>query len=73
MIIFITKIESEILNIVNYDTDIQKLTINFKKGGNTYYHYADVPLSVLCDFLAAPSKGSFFHSQIKNKYQYIKG
>ena len=43
------------------------MVVNFTNGGS--YQYRGVPVSVFNEFLAAESKGKFFASQIKGKYE----
>lgn len=44
------------------------LLLLFAKGSKVY-QYDGVPLEVWMDFLAAPSKGIFYHLHIKGKYR----
>jgi hypothetical protein len=36
--------------------------------GNTYYHYCRVPSPVVKSWLGASSKGSYYHSNIKGRF-----
>jgi len=46
------------------------LEIEFHSGG--VYQYFDVPNSVCDALMSASSHGSYFHRNIKDKYQYQK-
>lgn len=49
-----------------YDAATKTMEVEFYgKSGNTIYQYHDVPKEVYDGFLAADSKGSYFHNNIK--------
>jgi hypothetical protein len=58
------------LRSVGYDSTSQILEIEFHSGG--IYQYLNVPSNVYSSLLSAGSKGSYFHSFIKDRYQYRK-
>lgn len=51
---------------IGYDPTTQTLAVRFKSGKT--YNYQDVPPQVHKDFMAAPSKGSFFATNVKGKF-----
>lgn len=51
-----------------YDAADEILRVRFRSG--QAYAYADVPAAVFAAFLAAPSKGRFFHAEIDRRYAY---
>ncbi len=56
------------LDFVEYDSTYCELFITFKSGSK--YVYFNVPESVYCDLLNAPSKGKYFNKNIKPFYRY---
>jgi hypothetical protein len=65
---FVPVKDSSFIVGVAYDDAMKVLYVKFKQYG--VYEYQDVPEKVYRAFLAAPSMGKFFHSQIRNKYTY---
>jgi len=63
-----TYVSSTDLVSVGYENGI--LEIEFK--GNNVYQYFNVPQSVYNGLLSAGSKGTYFHSHIKDIYRYRK-
>jgi len=59
-------------NIVSagYEPVSETLEIEFANGG--VYQYYNVPPSIYEQFLAAPSKGRFLISQIKDRFPYAR-
>lgn len=59
-------------NIVSagYDPSSETLEIEFMSG--SVYQYYNVPQSIYEQFLAAPSKGRFLSSQIKDRFPYAR-
>lgn len=53
---------SSFVNRVCYDEKNQYMIVLLK---STYYHYCELPKSVLDAFLAAPSLGRFYNANIK--------
>lgn len=53
---------------VKYDADTKALTITFR--GGRQYQYSDVPKDLADGLHQSPSKGSFIHSYIKNKFPH---
>ncbi len=61
-------VESSMMKAIGYDEATQTLEILFNSGKT--YEYSGVPADVFADFLAADSKGVFFHSEIDECYDY---
>ncbi len=59
-------------NIVSagYEASSETLEIEFASG--SVYQYYNVPQSIYDQFIAAPSKGCFLASQIKDRFPYAK-
>lgn len=62
---------SKSLKSVNYDGGSSTLIIVFRNGGR--YLYLDVPKAMYEELLAAPSKGSYFDTHIKDRYKFNRG
>jgi hypothetical protein len=61
-----TPITSSNILSAGYDPATKMMEVEFRgKGGNTTYQYHEVPKEVYDGFLAADSKGSYLHSNIK--------
>lgn len=65
-------IESSNLKTITYDSEDQNLIIEFKGKENNRYQYKNVPEELVENFLKSESKGKFFHSDIKGKYEFKK-
>lgn len=63
-------INSTAIRFVEYRAQSQELDITFESGGT--YTYFDVPDSLYKAFLSAPSKGQFFHKNIRDKFRSSK-
>lgn len=61
-------VSSSDLQRVGYDAASKTLYIRFHSGG--VYSYASVPPAVYNDLLAAPSKGKYFHANIRPFFSY---
>lgn len=61
-------VESSNIASIGYDAGGRILEVEFHDGG--VYDYFDVPPEVFTDFMAASSKGQYFHRHIKDVYQY---
>lgn len=53
-----------------HDADTNTLHVNFRSGGN--YTYTGVDAAKFERMKAAPSPGSFFHSEIKPNHEWAK-
>ncbi len=60
-------VQSSNLRSVGYESDTNTLEIEFNSGG--IYQYFGVPESVYSGLMSASSKGSYFHENIKDKYE----
>jgi hypothetical protein len=63
-------IESSTVRAIGYDPATGVLEVEFLHG--LVYEYAAVSKEVHSAFMAASSKGSFFHTEIKGAYDYKK-
>ena len=59
------KTSSSFLWEVCYDANSQKMRLNLS---NNYYNYCHVPEVVVNNLLSASSKGSYFNSHIRGRY-----
>ncbi len=64
------KVESRIISSISYDEDYKTLEITFHRTGQ--YQYYDVPKDVWDRFSKSPSKGEFFHQEIKKRFNWQK-
>ena len=55
---------------VGYDSRSLTLEIEFKDSG--VYQYFDVPEVVHQELMQAGSKGTFFHTNVRDQYRYMK-
>lgn len=53
---------------IKYDDETKSLIITFR--GGRQYQYSDVPKDLADGLHQSPSKGSFIHSYIKNKFTH---
>ena len=63
-------VNSSNIDSVGYDPDKNILQIKFKSGG--IYNYHDVPKRIYTTMIAAPSKGKYFHQEIKGNFKFVK-
>ena len=63
-------VNSSNISSVGYDSSTQTLEVRFTSGSR--YQYFDVPEEDYDSFMASPSKGEFFASQIKGVYRYSR-
>jgi hypothetical protein len=63
-------VESTSLKSIGYDSTEQRLEVEFRHGA--VYEYRDVPADVFEAFLAADSKGTFFNTDIKDGYEFVR-
>lgn len=57
---------SEAIASGEYDTETEQLVLNFTSGRS--YTYENVPEHVWDGLITARSQGSYFNTQIKNRY-----
>jgi len=55
---------------VGYESETNKLHVAFKSGA--VYIYDDVPRDIFVGLTEAPSAGSYFHQNVRNKFAYTK-
>ena len=60
---------STMIKSYGYDMDSRTLEIEFERDG-AIFSYLDVPVDIYYQFAEAYSKGSFFHYNIKDVYEY---
>lgn len=59
---------SKVLKSVGYDEATATLEVEFKNGG--LYEYVDVPPEAHSELILAPSKGTYFGDNIRDKYRF---
>jgi hypothetical protein len=62
-----TEVKSSNIKSIDYTVLTQNLTIEFNSGET--YSYSNVSPATWAAFLAAPSKGLFFSTNLKNSYK----
>ena len=60
-------VSSRAIRSLGYDESSMTMVIEFTSGSQSYT-YCGVPKSVFSAFLAAGSKGTFYHDYIKDNY-----
>jgi KTSC domain len=70
----IIQVESSNVYGLSYDLHAQEMFVQFKNKGSagSVYRYIAVPPEVYQSFMNSPSKGSYFASQIRNRYHSEK-
>ena len=63
-------IDSSMIYSVSYNEAGQLFRVVF--SNRQEYEYRDFPKGKYEEFLEAPSQGKFFHSEIKNKFEFTK-
>ena len=63
-------VESSSLASVGYEPGTQRLEVEFRHGA--VYAYSEVPQQVFDAFMTAESKGRFFNSEIRDRYECFK-
>lgn len=64
--LYVDLFDSKAIAMFAYDLDSKHLVIHFKTGG--VYVYQDVPRAIFDGFREAPSKGEFFQSRIRDRF-----
>lgn len=59
---------SSVIRFFRYAPDTRELKVTFVSG--RLYVYEDVPPEVAAAFREAPSKGTFFNREIRDRYVY---
>ena len=62
------EVDSTAIHEIDYDADREKLFVRFVTGER--YVYVGVPGEVHRSFVEAPSKGGFFHAEIRDRYPF---
>jgi hypothetical protein len=65
-----TSVSSSNISAIGYDADNQILEIEFTNGA--VYSYSGVPPGEYEGIMNADSKGKYLHSNIKNRYSFMK-
>tara|TARA_R110000782_G_scaffold102483_5_gene189520 strand:- start:21396 stop:21605 length:210 start_codon:yes stop_codon:yes gene_type:complete len=65
-----TQVTSTNIQAIGYDADSQTLEVEFKSG--PVYQYTGVPQGEYDAIMAAGSKGTFLHTNIKDRYPFTK-
>jgi hypothetical protein len=65
----LTPVSSSNISAVGYDPVESTLYISFVRNGALYAYY-EVPIEVYTGLLTASSKGSYFHSVIRDAFEY---
>jgi len=63
-------VSSSNIDAVAYDGVLKELGVRFKGGSE--YRYYEVEPNVYEEFMAADSKGSYFHANIRNTFRFKK-
>lgn len=63
-------VQSTLLDAVGYDAESQTLELAFDSG--SVRRLLKVPAAVYKALLAAPSKGKFYHRELRGKYVAVK-
>jgi hypothetical protein len=59
---------SSVVAVISYDDSRERLTVTFTTG--RVYEYVDVPAEVAASFQSAFSKGAFFNTYIRDRYDF---
>lgn len=60
-------VDSSVVRSIQYDAAARTLTVRLVHG---LYVYEDVPEPIYRAFLAAPSKGAFYNSEVRDRFFY---
>ncbi|MDI9239743.1 KTSC domain-containing protein [Lysobacter sp. LF1] len=64
-------VQSQALVSVGYDPDRRMLEVEFE--GGAVYRYYDIPPELHAGLMAAPSRGEFFATHIRNEgFDYVR-
>jgi hypothetical protein len=64
------RVDSSAILAVEHDEGAERMAIRFVSGET--YVYDGVPRAVYEAFLAAPSKGTFFQAEIRERYPFAR-
>jgi hypothetical protein len=60
---------STVIRMFHYDADRKRLVIDFQSGRR--YAYSNVPAEIYLGMCRARSRGSFFNTQVRDRYPYV--
>jgi lysyl-tRNA synthetase class 2 len=63
-------VHSSQITSIGYDQDLEVLYVEFRNSN--VYRYMDVPKEIYEQFMNNDSVGSYFHTHIKDEYEYEK-
>lgn len=63
-------VKSTEIALIGYDPSKELLEVTFRRGG--VYRYRGIPAALHEQLMKAPSIGTFFSEQIKEKFEYVK-
>ncbi len=63
-------VDSSNIKSVGYDQRVLVLEVEFRTA--SIYRYVNVPTAVYAGLQAAPSKGRFFATRIRDQYRYTR-
>jgi len=63
-------VSSSTISSMEYDHLMSNLDVHFKNGG--VYRFCGVPDNILDEIKNTESVGRYFHSNIKNKFDFIR-
>lgn len=64
----VVQVQSDDPGSVSYDEGSRRLVVTFQNG--SIYEYTDVPRDVYLGIMAAPSRGVYFTTYVKDRYPY---
>ena len=64
-------VDSSMIEAIGYDSENNELYIRFLTTGATYVYYG-VEEWIFQEIMQADSKGIYFNTNVKTKYQYAK-
>lgn len=65
------EVDSTTFSHVGYDAAAEKLTVVFRDGGETYV-YKGISADMYRGLLAADSLGTYYHANIRDKFEHDK-
>jgi len=68
MVYALSGMSSSVLADIRYDHARERLTVTLATG--RIYEYVDVPVEVAASFQSAFSKGTFFNTYIRDRYDF---
>jgi outer membrane lipoprotein-sorting protein len=64
----IVEVDSTVFSSVGYDAEAQALTLVFRENGRTYV-YSGIPAEMGEAFINADSLGTYYHENIRGKFE----